>query len=627
MNYTIPVNNTVSSRNKHWVGAAIAGISTIAGLFGQSKAQREQKKQMARQEFAALNNQYLDQKRNDTFAYNQQDIYGNDDVEYYANGGDIDQNSPNLNQKLASKQNITSQPNRSQIAGMSPSESDFQTIGGKLIPIGTGVEQAVGNKHEETKIDGVSGIQLAQNGEVQAEIEDGEVMTDGDKVYSDRLKFDKKHTYADKMKTLTAKRNKLEKQEVSTNDKRVKNSVGRKLAGLNMAEQALFQHQEAQKYVKGIEVANTFKYGGSIKKLAQGGNAEPLPVPAWKRLFLQTETNGKYTGWKKNALGQYQNPNNPNVIVDKQTPMYKYSSITPTTTSNAPTNAPTTAELNAKDVDWNNSSSNSNTSNTTFNTTSNTTSNTSASTNSAPATSGTSSSSSSSSANKGGSGTGAAIINALPSLIDNVGNLILTANTPKVPIPLLARAETLDTRVNINPQLAEIRRTTKAMKDNILFNTSNSNNAKNALMATDLAGTRQANELLGNKQNQELSLRNADKQNKQMVANANVASMNEYKFRGFQRANDIQTKLSQNLADLQGDIKDFTNGRKIDKQFKSNQLANLMDDPNGEKALLYAQNKEFMSDPANKEYIFNVAKAKKHTPLVETLKRLYGYSE
>lgn len=59
---------------------------------------------MARQEFAALNNQYLDQKRNDTFAYNQQDIYGNDDVEYYANGGDIDQNSPNLNQKLASKQ-------------------------------------------------------------------------------------------------------------------------------------------------------------------------------------------------------------------------------------------------------------------------------------------------------------------------------------------------------------------------------------------------------------------------------------------------------------------------------------------------------------------------------------------
>lgn len=43
MNYTIPVNNTVSSRNKHWVGAAIAGISAIAGLFGQSKAQREQK--------------------------------------------------------------------------------------------------------------------------------------------------------------------------------------------------------------------------------------------------------------------------------------------------------------------------------------------------------------------------------------------------------------------------------------------------------------------------------------------------------------------------------------------------------------------------------------------------------
>ena len=186
-------------------------------------------------------------------------------------------------------------------------------------------------------------------------------------------------------------------------------------------------------------------------------------------------------------------------------------------------------------------------------------------------------------------------------LIDNIGNFLLTKNTPKLPAPLLNKVEPLETKVNVNPQLAEIRRTNKAVKDNILFNTSNSNNAKNNLVATALAGNRQANEILGGKENQEIALKNADHQNKQMVANTNNATMNEYRFREYQRINDINSQHSANLADLSKDIGNVITSNKLDKQFDANTLANLADDTLGEKAAIYIGNKDFMSKEVNRQ--------------------------
>ena len=186
-------------------------------------------------------------------------------------------------------------------------------------------------------------------------------------------------------------------------------------------------------------------------------------------------------------------------------------------------------------------------------------------------------------------------------LIDNIGNFLLTKNTPKLPAPLLNKVEPLETKVNVNPQLAEIRRTNKAVKDNILFNTSNSNNAKNNLVATALAGNRQANEILGGKENQEIALKNADHQNKQMVANTNNATMNEYRFRQYQRINDINSQYSANLADLSKDIGNVITSNKLDKQFDANTLANLADDTLGEKAAIYIGNKDFMSKEVNRQ--------------------------
>ena len=86
-----------------------------------------------------------------------------------------------------------------------------------------------------------------------------------------------------------------------------------------------------------------------------------------------------------------------------------------------------------------------------------------------------------------------------------------------------------------------------------------------------------------------------------MVANTNNATMNEHKFRQYQRSNDINSQYSANLADLSKDIGNVITSNKLDKQFDANTLANLADDALGEKAAIYIGNKEFMSKETNRK--------------------------
>ena len=65
----------------------------------------------------------------------------------------------------------------------------------------------------------------------------------------------------------------------------------------------------------------------------------------------------------------------------------------------------------------------------------------------------------------------------------------------------------------------------------------------------------------------------------------------------------------------------------LDKQFGANTMANLMDDTYGEKAVIFAQNKEFMRDQKNKDFIYNVARQKKNPTLLRILKDQYDFVE
>ena len=572
-----------SSRKRHIAPALIsAGVQVLGSVLGMSaakKAQKEQARQLKKQELDAINAQYSQARSNDYNTYNNTNTFGDNNVEYYAKGGEVESNSlPNSAPKLSPMQMADIQKSLTQNGGLAPqmpvSNGGYQTKGGNLVPIGDGVEEAIGNQHNEEKIDGVSGIQLSKNGEPVAEIENKEVVVDGDTVYSHQLKYDGKQSYADKMRKITAKRNKLEKEQNTAKDRRIKNTIERKLAGLNMAEEALFTHQEHRKYAEGIKVADSFAFGGKLPKFSGGGNIftdtnngkkyrlvngkkqyfidfDPIKTAKEEKIKLNTELNKKDIDWNNPAPKMLDNDKNniPDLVQAPSAVNAPTMQPLATATAGATTGA-TTAGAGAKGI---------------------------------------------------GSQIGSAALQLAPMLIDNIGNLLLTKNTPKLPTPLLNKVEHLETKVNVNPQLAEIRRTNKAVKDNILFNTSNSNNAKNNLVATALAGNRQANEILGGKENQEIALKNADHQNKQMVANTNNATMNEHKFRQYQRSNDINSQYSANLADLSKDIGNVITSNKLDKQFDANTLANLADDKLGEKAAIYIGNKDFMSKEANRK--------------------------
>ena len=569
-----------SSRKRHIDPMIIgAGIQVLGSLFGKSAAQKAQERQLKKQELDAINAQYSQARSNDYNTYNNTNTFGDNNVEYYAKGGEVESNSlPNSAPKLSPMQMAEIQKSLTQNGGIAPqmpiSNGGYQTKGGNLVPIGDGVEEAVGNQHNEENIDGVSGIQLSKNGEPVAEIENKEVVVDGDTVYSHQLKYDGKQSYADKMRKITAKRNKLEKEQNTAKDRRIKNTIERKLAGLNMAEEALFTHQEHRKYAEGIKVADSFAFGGKLPKFSGGGNIftdtnngkkyrlvngkkqyfidfDPIKTAKEEEIKLNTELNKKDIDWNNPAPKMLDNDKNniPDLVQAPSAVNAPTMQPLVTTTAGATTGA-TTAGAGAKGI---------------------------------------------------GSQVGSAALQLAPMLIDNIGNLLLTKNTPKLPTPLLNKVEHLETKVNVNPQLAEIRRTNKAVKDNILFNTSNSNNAKNNLVATALAGNRQANEILGGKENQEIALKNADHQNKQMVANTNNATMNEHKFRQYQRSNDINSQYSANLADLSKDIGNVITSNKLDKQFDASTLANLSDDALGEKAAIYIGNKDFMSKETNRQ--------------------------
>ena len=571
-----------SSRKRHIapmiIGAGVQVLGSVLGMSQARKAQKEQERQLKQQELNNINAQYAQAKANDYNTYNNTNTFGDNNVEYYANGGEVESNSlPNSAPKLSPMQMADIQKSLTQNGGLAPqmpvSNGGYQTKGGNLVPIGDGVEEAVGNQHNEENIDGVSGIQLSKNGEPVAEIENKEVVVDGDTIYSHQLKYDGKQSYADKMRKITAKRNKLEKEQNTAKDRRVKNTIERKLAGLNMAEEALFTHQEHRKYAEGIAVANTFAFGGKLPKFSNGGNVytdtngkkyklvngkkqyfidfDPIKTAKEEEIALNTALNKKDVDWNASTPKMLDNDKNniPDLVQAPSAVNAPTMQPLATATAGATTGA-TTAGAGAKGI---------------------------------------------------GSQIGSAALQLAPMLIDNIGNLLLTKNTPKLPVPLLNKVEHLETKVNVNPQLAEIRRTNKAVKDNILFNTSNSNNAKNNLVATALAGNRQANEILGGKENQEIALKNADHQNKQMVANTNNATMNEHKFRQYQRSNDINSQYSANLADLSKDIGNVITSNKLDKQFDASTLANLADDKLGEKAAIYIGNKDFMSKETNRQ--------------------------
>lgn len=432
MNYS-----RVPSRKRHINPAIIgAGINVASGLIQGAMQQNVPIKARSN----ALNQMWKEKSVSDTQLFKDYTKNIDDVIDYYANGGKL----PTLS-----------------------SMGKYNTTGGNLKPIADGVVEVQGNKHGEKTIDNSYGVTLHKGNQPIAEVEDKEIMVeqpDGDMVFSARLKDEKGVSFANRMKQLAKKRNKLEKDLDKNYDTKSRNSIERKLAGLNMAEEVLKIKQEEVKFREGQAELNKLSNGGKIPKYANG-----------------TMNLGE--------VDTYLSKNNKQMWKDM-----------------------------------------------------------------------------------------------LPTLADNATNMLLTATTPKLPKPIRRTAANLETNYNVNPQLSEVKNELNSITDNIYKNTSNSNIARANIASTRLRGLQQINNILGQKQNIENQLKNQNKLNKQDINNSNIDADNQTNMLEFTRANDIQSRISGNLADMSSDIKEAQTRRDYNAYYDESMLLELLDDPTGVKA-------------------------------------------
>ncbi len=648
--------------------AAMSGASTgsaagpVGAVIGMSIGAIMNMKQQQEQQEAtdrALNQQVTEKRVEDSQILETYNKKGNF-IQSYSKGGKLVK--PNSNSLTTGK---------------------YKAIGGKLNPISDTAVEAVGNEHEEKSIDNSYGITLVdkQTNQPEANVEDGEVIIDNTNVYSDRLKFDKKHTYADMAKKLASKREKITTPLEKYNDIKTRNGVERQLAGIDMKEDLLFVAQEISKLQDNKQNLEYMKKGGYLTKYAEGGTIDPnkkgklatrkdsvsvanssKQTAAYYRKKGYTETIEKNPERLNTAIqfldesaDRFKRENRPNTIIEKDernrriidsnlyrqdidsnkfnqretanailnldAPITQYDRrITPTSISKfvAPeglykddiVSVPSYADLfegqktkvetkvlPKKEVP--------NITPKIVKPTSNLITNKPDNINKIYDTD---------FENKarqmvryakpikgikryaeGGKlddeeSEGMAFVKDLaPTLLDNVGNLILTNNTPRAPQPILNRAQRINTKVNINPQLSEVQDTIGATTANILANTSNSNVARANIASARLAGLKQKNALYANKQNIESSLENQDLMNIQSVSTANTGALNEYQEALRTRANDIQGKISGNLSNLSADISNAQERADMRDYYDQVLALDALDDKTGDKARVYSR--------------------------------------
>lgn len=209
--------------------------------------------------------------------------------------------------------------------------------------------------------------------------------------------------------------------------------------------------------------------------------------------------------------------------------------------------------------------------------------------------------------------------------IDNVANAVLTLNTPKLATPVLQKQVPLKTTVNVQPQLNDVTNAVESAATNIKNNTSNSAVARNEITAARLQGSRQKAQINANKQNVETNLYNANVQNSQNISARNLAAINNYNQMNVMRTNDIQKRISDNVANLSNDIieqRNFEAGQRYNQE-RLDIASNMYQKDTTRRALLNNPT-EIMLMKNNPDYAQKVLERFKGTKEEEELRRLLG---
>lgn len=170
---------------------------------------------------------------------------------------------------------------------------------------------------------------------------------------------------------------------------------------------------------------------------------------------------------------------------------------------------------------------------------------------------------------------------------DNISNVIMTSNAPKVNTPIYRRPSIFSTRVNINPQLANISQTIGNSNEIIRANTNNSSVARANITANNLRGIEATNTIYGQKQDIERQLR--DKQQTEMTRVAETNSQLNEDYQSDVRESTLQknSAYSKNVKNLMEDYQ-AVKENSLQKQYDDDVISySLLDDPTGAKRQVF----------------------------------------
>ena len=166
--------------------------------------------------------------------------------------------------------------------------------------------------------------------------------------------------------------------------------------------------------------------------------------------------------------------------------------------------------------------------------------------------------------------------------------------------PIFTPAAKLKTKININPQIDVVNRTTAARNANVSANTASSK-VRNARMNNNyIDRLGYLNELYGMKENKETELINADKLNQQEITKGNIQAYNDWVEKKQNFDNAVREKQSENavsfVSNLASGIDDIIANRQKRKQFKQNVAAYMASHPNVSPELLESYGLDIFGD-------------------------------
>ena len=537
----LPINNNQQGRSG--IGTLLSGlggaspigmgVSMVGSMLGQNEASKAQDEVQA-----LINKQMFEGKKAEDAAALKDYKVGGSYIEYYANGGQL----PSL-----------------------PIKGKVSTKGGNIIPISSNADEVIGNTHGENTIDNSYGVTMMNpmTGQPEAEVEDGEVIVGNNYVFSDRLKHGKQ-TFATVAKKLNTKRAKIEAKLNKTTDSKDRNGYERQLAGINIAENELAKDQEFVKMVEGRQelqkvspntmtfeseglVTPEFKNGGFLPKYALGGGDPRYQMlkDAYDMGLFNQKGNEKIPAGVDTSLG-YNSPTFDSTVFN--IPAFVDTSLGQA--KSLPTSMDITTNRDmSTEKDMNTEGDNS------------------------------------------------VLANLAPNLLDNVSNFILTKDSPRLPAPIPFRRRALKTTINVNPQIAATKRAVSSASDNINLNTSDSSIARANITSAKLRGAEQLGDIYANKENSETQLINQDKTNQQAIDNANIRQANDFANANFTRTNDIQSRISANIADFSKNIGEAQTRKDMQDYYDEVMLLELLNDKTGDKARVMKRNPYFARTP------------------------------